>query len=104
VVEEFAIYVGGDVEVTDYRMTGTQELADEVAARIADRGAVLMANHGLFAVGRRPKDALHVAALVERTAEIVWGAQLLGAVTSLPDGVPEMFSSLYRQGRGGAAD
>ena len=101
VIEEFDVFVGGDVEVAEYRTTGTQELADEVASRVAEKAAVLMANHGLFAVGRNPKDVLHIASLVERTAEIVWGARALGTVVPLPEDVGKTFSGYYRFGRTG---
>jgi len=101
VVEEFVVYVGGDVGVTDYRTTGTDELADEVARHVGDRAAVLMANHGLFAVGKAPKDVLHVAQLVERTAEIVWGARMLGDVVEIPQDVNDTFAGFYRYGRTG---
>ena len=47
-----------------------------------------MANHGLFAVGKNPADVLHIAGLVERTAEIVWGAQRLGEIVPLPERSP----------------
>ena len=59
-------------------MTGTDELGDEVAGRLADRAAALLANHGLVTVGSTPAKALHAALVVERTAQIVWGARLLG--------------------------
>jgi L-fuculose-phosphate aldolase len=101
VIEEFVVYVGGDVEVAEYRTTGTDELAEEVAKRVADRAAVLMANHGLFAVGKDPKDALHIAHLVERTAEIIWGARQLGDIVPIPDDVNETFAGFYRFGRTG---
>jgi L-fuculose-phosphate aldolase len=101
VIEEFDVFVGGDVEVADYCTTGTQELADEVASRVATKAAVLMANHGLFAVGKTPKDVLHIASLVERTAEIVWGARALGTVVPLPDEVNQTFAGYYRFGRTG---
>jgi L-fuculose-phosphate aldolase len=101
VIEEFVVYVGGDVEVADYKTTGTDELADEVAKRVGDRAAVLMANHGLFAVGKDPKDVLHIAHLVERTAEIIWGARQLGEVVPIPDEVNETFAGYYRFGRTG---
>jgi L-fuculose-phosphate aldolase len=101
VIEEFDVFVGGDVEVADYKTTGTEELADEVASRVGEKGAVLMANHGLFAVGKNPKDVLHIAALVERTAEIVWGAKALGQVVPLPSEVNKTFSGYYRYGRTG---
>ena len=101
VVEEFDVYVGGDVECSDYRETGTQDLADEVARRVVDRAAVIMANHGLFACGKTPKDALHVASLVERTAEVVWGARALGAIIGVPDAIGAKYASYYRYGRTG---
>ena len=102
VIEEFDVYVGGDVEVADYKTTGTDELAAEVAARVGKKAAVLMANHGLFAVGKTPKDVLHIAQLVERTAEIVHGARALGPIVGLPDAVNQQFSSYYRFGRTGS--
>ncbi len=77
-IEEVVVYVGGDIPVCDYKTTGTDELGDEVAAKLADRSVALMANHGLVAIGKGPDDALHAAAVVERTAHIVWGARALG--------------------------
>ncbi len=101
VIEEFDVFVGGDVEVADYRTTGTDELAEEVASRVGSKAAVLMANHGLFAVGKTPKDVLHIASLIERTAEIVWGARALGTVVPLPEEVGKTFQGYYRYGRTG---
>jgi L-fuculose-phosphate aldolase len=101
VIEEVVVFIGGDVEVADYRTTGTDELAEEVAKHVEDRAAVLMANHGLFAVGKTPKDVLHIASLVERTAEIVWGARQIGEVVPIPDEVNQTFAGYYRFGRTG---
>ena len=101
VIEEFDVFVGGDVDVADYKTTGTDELAAEVSSRVGEKAAVLMANHGLFAVGKNPKDVLHIAALVERTAEIIWGAHALGQVVPLPPEVNKTFSGYYRYGRTG---
>jgi L-fuculose-phosphate aldolase len=101
VIEEFVVYVGGDVECADYRTTGTDDLGEEVAKRVGDRAAVLMANHGIFAVSKDPKSVLHVAQLVERTAEIVWGARLLGEVVPIPAEVNDTFAGYYRYGRTG---
>ena len=103
-IEEFDVFVGGDVEVADYKTTGTEELADEVASRVGKKAAVLMANHGLFAVGKNPQDVLHIAQLIERTAEIIYGARALGEVVPLPDAVNQQFSGYYRYGRTGSFD
>ncbi len=95
-IEEFDIYVGGDIGVTDYKMTGSDMLGEEAAKHLDDRGAVLIANHGLLAVGKNPKDVLKVSLLVERTAQIVWGARLLGDIVPLPDETREKFAPLYK--------
>jgi L-fuculose-phosphate aldolase len=101
VIEEFVVFVGGDVGVAEYCTTGTNELAEEVAKHLGDRSAVLMANHGLFTVGKDPQHAMHVAALVERTAQIIWGARQLGEVVPIPDEVNQTFAGYYRYGRTG---
>ena len=94
-IEEVIVYVGGDVPVADYATTGTDELAAEVVRHLADRAAVLMANHGLLCVGRSPSDALHVALVVEHTAKIMFGAHVLGGVVPLPGRIAEDFAGIY---------
>ena len=94
-IEEVIIYVGGDVPVADYATTGTDELAEEVVRHLADRGAVLMANHGLLCVGKSPPDALHTALVVEHTAKIMFGAHVLGGVVPLPDKIAQDFAGIY---------
>ena len=96
VIEEFDVYVGGDVPIADYKMTGSEELAEEVSKWVKDRGAVLMANHGLLCVGKDAQDALKVAKLVERTAKILWGAKLLGEPVSLPQSTLDRFAPAYK--------
>ena len=96
------MYVGGDVAGAPT----TRPPAPTTSRRrsrgwVADRSAVLMANHGLFAVGKNPADVLHIAGLVERTAEIVWGAQRLGEIVPLPEATNQQFAGYYRYGRTG---
>ena len=94
-IEEVIVYVGGDVPVADYATTGTDELADEVVRHLGDRGAVLMANHGLLCVGKSPADALHTALVVEHTAKIMFGAEILGGVRPLPAKIAKDFAGIY---------
>ena len=100
VIEEVDIYVGGDIPVANYEFTGSQELADEVSKWVGDRAAVLMANHGLLTVGKSPKDALKIANLVEITAEIVWGARVLGDLVPLPEATKQKMAPIYKMLRG----
>ena len=100
VIEEFDIYVGGEVPIAEYELTGSDDLGEEVARHVEDRGAVLMANHGLLTVGKNLAQAYKVASLVERTAEIVWGARALGEIVPLPEATRERFAPIYKLMRG----
>ncbi len=94
-IDEFSIYVGGEVPVTEYAQSGTQNVGDNAVAVLANRGAALLANHGMVAVGPSPAKVLHITALVERSAKIVWGATALGEIHQLPEKVNQDFANIY---------
>ena len=97
-IEEVVVYLGGDIRVAEYQKTGSQALAETLSREVADRSAVLMANHGLLTIGKNPPEALKAALVAERTAEIVWGAKFINSSTSfleLGQDVLEEFSSIY---------
>ena len=94
-IDEFTIYVGGDVRVTEDAMSGRPDVGTNAVAALQGRGAALLANHGMVAVAQSPAKALHITALVERSAYIVWGARQLGEVHPLPEGVDRKFAGVY---------
>ncbi|OSC25623.1 fuculose phosphate aldolase [Mycobacterium vulneris] len=94
-IDEFAVYCGGDVRCTEYAASGTPEVGANAVSALEGRGAALIANHGLVAVGPRPDKVLHITALVERTAQIVWGARALGGPVPIPEDVNRNFASVY---------
>jgi L-fuculose-phosphate aldolase len=94
-IDEFAVYCGGDVRCTDYAASGTPEVGANAVKALEGRGAALIANHGMVAVGPRPDKALHITALVERTAQIVWGAKALGGPVPIPEDVNRNFAGVY---------
>lgn len=94
-IDEFAIYVGGDVRVAEYAASGTEEMGAAAVEALQGRGAALIANHGMVAVAPNPTTALHITGLVERSAQIVWGARLLGPIHPLPDEVNSRFADIY---------
>ncbi len=98
-VDEVAMVVGGDVAVAEYAPSGSAELGRHAVRHLADRGAVLLANHGMVAVGRSPADAMHVTAVVERTARIVAGAVALGGPVPVPAGDGHDLAATYRAAR-----
>ncbi|HEX5257106.1 MAG TPA: L-fuculose-phosphate aldolase [Mycobacterium sp.] len=94
-IDEFAVYCGGDVRCADYAASGTPDVGVNAVQALDGRGAALIANHGLVAVGPRPDKVLHITALVERTAQIVWGARALGGPVPIPEDVNRNFASVY---------
>ena len=98
-IDEFAVYVGGDVPVAEYAMTGSSELGENAADCLVDVGSALLANHGTVTVSDSPAKAIHQLGVVERAAQIVWGARILGGDAELPSSTNETLSSYYRMMR-----
>jgi L-fuculose-phosphate aldolase len=94
-IDEFSVYIGGDVRCTEYAMSGTDELGEQAVKALEGRGAALIANHGMVAVAPTTGKAMHITALVERSAKIIWGARQLGEIHHLPEKVDESFASVY---------
>lgn len=95
-IDEFAVYCGGDIRCADYAASSTPEVGLHAVKALEGRAAALIANHGLVAVAPRPDRALHVTALVERTAQIAWGARALGGPVPIPEDVNVNFGAVYR--------
>lgn len=94
-IDEFTMYIGGEVRCAEYAMSGTPEVGENAVAALQGRGAALLANHGMVAVGPSPAKVLHIVALVERTAQIVWGARALGGAVPIPEKVNQDFAGVY---------
>ena len=94
-IDEFAVYCGGEIRCADYAASGTPDVGHNAVKALEGRAAALIANHGLVAVGPRPDKVLHVTALVERTAQITWGARALGGAVPIPEDVNKNFASVY---------
>ncbi len=99
IIEEVVVYLGGDIPICEYRPTGSDELGEEVASKLVDRSAAIVANHGIVTMGNCPDKALHNAELVERTAMIVWGARALGTPVPLPAKTNENMAGVYKMFR-----
>jgi L-fuculose-phosphate aldolase len=95
-IDEFTVYLGGDIRCTEYAPSGSPDLAEQVVKALDSRGAALIANHGMVAVGTTMEKAMHNTALVERSAKIIWGAKQLGGIFPLPEEVNEQFAGYYK--------
>lgn len=70
---------GIEIPVAPYARYGTSELAQSCVTTLGDRAAVLLANHGVVAVGTDLTQAMAIAESVEYVAELAWRARAIGS-------------------------
>jgi len=81
--EDMIQIVGGKVEVAEYFLPGSKELAKSAVIALDNRSACLMANHGLIAVAVNLNEAYKIAQIVEKSAQAVIYANSLSGVVEL---------------------
>lgn len=97
VIEESAEVIGHEIGVAAYAYCGSEQLADNVVRGLGtDKKAILLANHGLVALGRNMAEALMVARVAEKTAMISIYARILGPPHLLPVQDVQHLSRLYK--------
>ncbi len=97
--DEVAFSLGESVEVVPYALSGSAELATNVAGALGNNAnAYIIQNHGILALGKTMDKALLVAELLEKVAQIYCLALSTGAaVTVLPDSIGELVRVLKEQ-------
>ncbi len=101
-VHYLVAFSGPKVPLAPYATFGTPELARNIAESIGSCNAVLLANHGLVAVGESLSAAFAVAEEIELVARIYYQAKCIGEPVVLPEEemsrVIHRFRSYGRQG------
>jgi len=95
-LEELIPFLGENVPTVEYAMAGTEELASNVASGLAERNAVLLANHGAVVCGKDLPDAFHKALLLEKAATIYVLARSVGEPKRLPDSSIEIEREIFK--------
>ena len=70
IIEDIVQIIGGRVQCAEYAMCGTQELAENAVKAMRGRKAALLANHGAVCWGKNLQEALLVAEILEKAAQI----------------------------------
>jgi L-ribulose-5-phosphate 4-epimerase len=85
---------GGEIPVGPFALIGDDEIGRGIVETVASHRspAVLMRNHGVFALGSDPRAAIKAAVMCEDAARIVHLARSLGPVDPLE---PESIDALY---------
>ena len=84
ILDDQVVFIGGEIKLAKYALSGSQELVENVLAALGERNAALLPNHGVVAIGRTMRDAFTNCELVEKTAKIYLLASALGRVNPLP--------------------
>ena len=84
VVAEVANRIGGEVPCAPYRQMGSRDLAAVTGETLGIGQAVLLANHGMLAVGKDLTAAFVNAVIVEDGAKIAYYAKEIGQLQLIP--------------------
>jgi L-fuculose-phosphate aldolase len=71
-------FAGPDVPLAPYATFGTAALSEAIINTIGDRNAVLLANHGLVAVGATLREAFNTAEEIEFVARVYYQTLAVG--------------------------
>ena len=81
-IEAF-FFLGGEIPCAPYATPGTPEVGIYAAQTIGDKGGVLLANHGVVAVGKNLAEAYLRAEYIEDAAKIYTFAKQIGTPVEL---------------------
>ena len=99
VIDEAVIFLGGEIPVAPYAISGSAQVGANAVTMLADRASALLASHGLVTVAATPARALHHAVVSEHCAQVAWGTQALGGHVPLPPATLETLGAAYQRGR-----
>ncbi len=94
---------GGPIPVGPFALIGGEEIGEGVVETLRDSRsqAVLMQNHGVFSVGKNPRDAVKAAVMCEDVARTVHISRQLGEPLPIPaeaiDKLYERYQNVYGQ-------
>ncbi len=75
---------GGPIPLGGYAKVGGDEIGREIIRSIGSSPAILMKNHGVFAIGKTPVEAVKAAVTVEDVARTAFYAFQLGQPDEIP--------------------
>ncbi len=101
ITEELAMVVGGEVPCSPYAPPGSERLAEEAVSTLGDGRAVLLASHGVVAVGETIQEAVKIAFVIERGAEIYFIAKQFGNPVVIPEEEVDNLRNIYKAYRTG---
>ncbi len=99
--DEVASRIGNAVEVVPYGLSGSQQLLDNITAKLGNRCyCYILQNHGALCLGTDLTEAKRNAELLEKAAKIYYYAITTGkAITTLPQDIQDLFDLYLKDGQ-----
>jgi L-ribulose-5-phosphate 4-epimerase len=97
---------GGDIPLGPFALIGNDDIGRGIVSTLSESRspAVIMRNHGVFAVGKNAKAALKSAVMCEDAAKTVWIAKSLGPLQRMStddiDHLYQRYQNVYGQSGG----
>jgi L-ribulose-5-phosphate 4-epimerase len=87
---------GGEIPIAPFALIGNEDIGEAVVETLRGHRskAVLLQNHGVFAIGKTPREAVKAAVMCEDVARSVHVARQLGAPLPI---APADVDALYRR-------
>ena len=95
-LEEMLIFLGGEIQVAAYGQAGTDVIGEHALKAMGETNGVLMTNHGVLVCGKDMPSTVKNAKLVEKLAQIYWGAAQLGPVQTVDKSNWPRFLEIYK--------
>jgi len=95
IIEEMAFFIGGDVRVSGFGESGSEEVGKRVLEVIGSANAAFIRNHGVVVCAKDVKLAVKTAMLVEKMSEIYWGASMMGPINKLSDAQTKKWIEMF---------
>ncbi|OQY17590.1 MAG: fuculose phosphate aldolase [Desulfobacteraceae bacterium 4572_35.1] len=95
-VHYLVAFSGKKVPLAPYATFGSTELATNVANNIGEHNALLLANHGLVAIGADMNNAFNVAEEIELVARIYYQAKSIGQPVLVDDAEMERVMGKFK--------
>ena len=88
---------GGPIPLGGFALIGGEEIGLEVVRVLRDHKspAIIMQNHGVFTVGKTPKEAVKAAVMCEDVARTSWLALQLGTPVEIAEDDIEKLHERY---------
>ena len=103
VLTSMADEFGGPIPCAGFALIGGEQIGRAVVENLGGAPAVLLQNHGVFAIGRSPEAAVKAAVMTEDAAATVWHAMQIGEPRPMSEAdirkLHEHYTNDYGQGK-----